>query len=218
MPICKICLRNFKNLRFKSSRVCVCGRCTNELNSFKEVAEYSYQTARELLLKGMLRRATIDVSSTASPLWKQNAAERILGNLEAEVDRALPKWLNKLVADESNRDKIFKIIRAHRRRLLHFDRPHRWGYPSNWKDVAHEIRKLDGFSCVSCSASNVELHVHHIVYASNFGTHQKNNLVTLCRKCHEEEHERVFDFGESMSPSDEIPQAQAEPRGDVGKI
>lgn len=205
MPTCKICLRDFKSLRFESARVCVCGRCTNDLNNYKEVAEEAYQTARELLLRGMLRRATIEVSSEDIPFWKQSAAERILGNLDAEVNRALPKWINKLVADESNRDKIFKIIRAHRRGLLHFDRPYRWGYPCNWKEVAHEIRRLDQFACISCSAIEVELHVHHIVYASNFGTHQKTNLVTLCRKCHEKEHERIFDFGENMSSSDEIP-------------
>jgi len=197
MLACKVCLRKFQTLRFKSTRVCVCGRCTNALNGYKEVAEESYRSARELLLTGMLRRATIEVSSPTTPIWKQQKAERTLSNLEAEVDQALPGWLNRLVADDSNKTKIFKIIRAHRRGLLHLDRPHRWGYPNNWKEVTQNIRKLDNFTCVSCSATGVELHVHHIVYASNFGTHQKTNLVTLCRICHEKEHERVFDFGEN---------------------
>jgi 5-methylcytosine-specific restriction endonuclease McrA len=206
MPTCKICLKKFKTLRFQSARVCVCGRCTNDLNSYKEVAEYSYQAARELLIRGMLRRATIEVSSSAIPLWKRQRAEDVLGNLHAEVDRALPKWIQKLVADDANREKLYKIIRAHRRGLLHFDRPHRWGYPNNWKEVAHEIRRLDNFSCVLCSETEAQLHVHHIVYASNFGTHQKTNLVTLCRFCHEKEHERIFDLGENMLSSDEMPE------------
>jgi 5-methylcytosine-specific restriction endonuclease McrA len=205
MLTCKVCLKQFQTLRFQSPRVCVCGRCTNDLNKYKEVAEDSYRAARELLLVGMLRRATIEVSSAMTPFWKQQSAERILENLEVEVDRALPEWINKLVADKSNRTKIFKIIRAHRRGLLHLDRPHRWGYPNNWKEIAHNIRKLDNFACVSCSANGVELHVHHIVYVSNFGTHQKTNLVTLCRTCHEKEHERVFDFGENMLTTDVPP-------------
>lgn len=185
----------------------MCGRCTNDLNNYREVAEGAYREARELLLNGMLRRATIDVSSPATPIWRQQSAARVLGNLDVEVDRELPKWVNRLVADESNRTKIFKIIRAHRRGLLHLDRPNNWGYPKNWKEVAHNIRKLDNFTCVSCSKTGGELHVHHIVYASNFGTHQKTNLVTLCRSCHEREHKRVFDFGENMAVTDAPPMA-----------
>ena len=196
MGTCQICLKKFKSLQFQSQRICICGRCTNDLNSYKEVAEESYKAARELLLRGMLRRATLDVSLPDIPLWKQQIAERTLGNLEVEVDLALPKWINRLVADESNRTKIFKIIRANRRGLLHLDRPHRWGYPANWKDVARRIRESDGYACVACSSREGELHVHHIVYASNFGTHQKTNLITLCRACHEKEHERILDFGE----------------------
>ncbi|NOU12445.1 MAG: HNH endonuclease [Methylococcaceae bacterium] len=175
------------------------------MNEYKQVAEISYQEVRELLLVGMLRRATIDISSPTVPIWKQQSAERILGNLESEVDKAFSKWVNKLVADKSNTTKNFKIIRAHRRGLLHLDRPHRWGYPNNWKEVAHKIRQLDNFACVSCSTNDEALHVHHIVYASNFGTHQNTNLITLCRKCHEKEHKRVLDFGENMSEPDELP-------------
>lgn len=215
MVTCKICLRKFKALRFQSKRVFICGRCTNDLNSYKEVAEDSYRAARELLRTGILRRATIDVSSPNVPLWKQQKAERILENLEAEVDRALPKWINRLLADESNRTKIFKIIRAHRRGLLHLDRPKRWGYPNNWNEVAQNIRKLDRLTCVSCSKGGVELHVHHIVYASNFGTHQRANLVTLCRECHEKEHKRHFDFGENMQVPDDPPFSTDESNSDL---
>lgn len=150
----------------------------------------------------MLRRATIAVSAPNTLLWEQERAERVLENLDGAVDRALPRWINKLLAAESNKTKVFKIIRAHRRGLLHEDRPQRWGYPKNWKEIANNIRRLDGFSCVACSATNCELHVHHLVYASNFGTHQKSNLVTLCRECHEKEHKRVLDFGEDLSKED----------------
>jgi 5-methylcytosine-specific restriction endonuclease McrA len=132
-------------------------------------------------------------------------ATRILQDPSSEVKKALPAWINRLVADTSNRTKTFKIIRAHRRGLLHLDRPHRWGYPNNWADVARAIRRLDKFTCVACSVTGVELHVHHIIYASNFGTHQRTNLVTLCRTCHELEHKRVFDFGENMADTDMLP-------------
>lgn len=207
MATCKICLNQFKNLRFKTARVCVCERCTNDLNSYKEVAEDAYKAARDLLLKGMLRRASNEASSPNSPLWKRQRAERTLGNLEAEVDRALRGWLNKLLADKLNSTKIFKIMRAHRRGLLHLDKPQRWGHKDDFPEVAKAIRKLDKFSCVVCATTEVELHVHHIVYLSNFGTDQRTNLVTLCRSCHEKEHNRVFDFGEDLSATDENPLA-----------
>lgn len=196
MYTCNICLKEFKNIRFKSTRISVCGWCANDLNQYREVAEGAYSSARNLLRSGMIRRATNDLNSPHSPDWKRFKAAHILENIENEVDSALSKWINKLVADKSNNTKIFKIIRAHRRGLLHFDRPKQWGHPNDWEDVAHRIRVFDEFKCNLCSASEVELHVHHIVYVSNFGTHQKTNLITLCRFCHEKEHKRNFDFSE----------------------
>lgn len=197
MPTCKICLKDFKHLRYRSPRICVCGRCTNSLNDYKEVAEESYFAIGEMLKTGMRRRANED-SSPHAPLWRQEKARRTLANFEHEHQNALPDWTTRLLADPKNTAKIFKIVRAHRRGLLHFDRPHGWGYPTNWRAVATKIRALDGHKCIACGTQNIELHVHHIVYASNFGTHQKQNLVTLCRRCHEAEHETVFDFGENL--------------------
>ena len=72
-------------------------------------------------------------------------------------------------------------------------------FSSNWSEIASNIRRLDHFACVLCGATDLELHVHHIVYLSNFGTHRQENLVSACRKCHEDEHERELDFGERDS-------------------
>lgn len=100
--------------------------------------------------------------------------------LKASMKLLCPAGINRLVSSKANRQKPYKIIRAHRRGLLHLDRPHGWGYPSNWDKVARTIRALDHFTCINCGARDVELHVHHIIYVTNFGTHQKQNLVTLC--------------------------------------
>ena len=143
----------------------------------------------------MYRRALTAVSAPVGS-WRSDRARQTLANLDAEHATALPEWLNKIAADVNKREKEHKLVRAHRRGLLHLDRPQNWGYPSNWNEVASTIRLADHFQCVVCGADNIELHVHHIVYLSNFGTHRKENLVSLCRPCHEEEHEREFDFGE----------------------
>ncbi|MCL6712943.1 HNH endonuclease [Pseudomonas sp. R2.Fl] len=205
MPVCKICLKSYQNLRYRSSRVCICGRCTNDLNRYNQVAEDAYHEARQMLERGIIRRAQSDLLSP-KPSWIHERAMRLLQDPSIELERAFPGWVNGLVANPANRSKIFKIIRAERRGLLHLDRPHRWGYPKNWAEVAKAIRKLDRFTCVACNATGVELHVHHIVYASNYGTHQKANLVTLCRSCHELEHKRVFDTGENMANTDLVPE------------
>ena len=204
MATCKICLKSYQHLRYRSSRVCICGRCTNYLNKYKQVAETAYLEIREMLARGIIRMAQLDLSSSQLA-WVHDKAMRILSDPSPEVEKALPAWVNRLVADTSNRTKTFKMIRAHRRGLLHLDRPHRWGYPNNWQDVARAIRRLDKFTCVVCRATKVELHVHHIIYASNFGTHQRTNLVALCRTCHELEHKRVLDFGENMADTDLLP-------------
>ncbi|TXI47333.1 MAG: HNH endonuclease [Lysobacter sp.] len=204
MPTCKICLRKFQKLRYRSPRICICGHCTNSLNDYREVAEYSFKSIGDLLKTGMLKNAHAD-SSPGAPKWRQERGQKILANFDVEFKAALPLWTNKLLANPENRSKEFKIARAYRRGLLHFDRPIGWGYPNNWREVSANIRALDGYSCISCGAVNTELHVHHVVYVSNFGTHQKNNLVTLCRRCHEEEHETVFDFGEDLLSPESLP-------------
>jgi len=195
---CAICLRNFNKLRFNSSRIKICGTCVNDLNSYHSVAEESYEILSTRLRNGMHNRALAELAPHI-PAWRQAEARRILENFSEEYSNALPGWLNKLAADAKRREKEYKIVRAERRKLLHRDRPQKWGYPSNWSEIASNIRRLDHFACVLCGATDLELHVHHIVYLSNFGTHRQENLVSACRKCHEDEHERELDFGERDS-------------------
>ena len=131
--------------------------------------------------------------------WQKARAERTISDIATAHASALPQWLNKVLADPKNTKKDFKSLRAHRRGLLHYDRPAGWGYPNNWKEIASRIRQLDGFQCAVCAAQDKTIDVHHIVYVSNFGTHQQTNLISLCRTCHETEHKRNFDLGERES-------------------
>ena len=197
MPKCRICLHEFNELRFSSSRISICGRCVNTLNESHDVAESAEIRIGYLLLRGMERNALRDIES-GEP-WQKARAERTLSDIGTAHASALPQWLNKVLANPNNTKRDFKLLRAHRRGLLHYDRPIGWGYPSNWKDIASHIRQLDGFQCVSCAAQDKVIDVHHIVYVSNFGTHQQTNLISLCRTCHEAEHKRNFDLGERES-------------------
>lgn len=63
------------------------------------------------------------------------------------------------------------------------------GYPSDWDSIRKEVYKRDNYTCQNCDAKggprgNSELHAHHIVPKAKGGSHRKENLVTLCSKCH----------------------------------
>lgn len=60
-----------------------------------------------------------------------------------------------------------------------------------WKERAAEIRKLDDHRCCRCGRKDVELHVHHLAYPPppfHIWEATDNELVTLCKECHEEVH------------------------------
>ena len=64
---------------------------------------------------------------------------------------------------------------------------------SAWLRKRAEVMERDNFVCANCLCDNFErqLHVHHITYIkSKFAWEYPDYLlVTLCEKCHKEEHE-----------------------------
>lgn len=152
----------------------------------------------------MLRTAKSDLKSDEA--WKRRKAEQKLANLDAAVSAGLRDWITKLLADPSNSARDYKIMRAHRHYLLRMEGPS-VGYRRSWEKVAQRIRRRDGFKCMECGATDTTLDVHHIIYLSNYGTNRQNNLITLCRTCHEAEHGRIFNFAESQDP-ESIPPIQ----------
>ncbi|MCC6935559.1 MAG: HNH endonuclease [Thermomicrobiales bacterium] len=62
------------------------------------------------------------------------------------------------------------------------------GYPDDWDDRRRAVYRRDGYRCVNCGATDVELHAHHIVPLSVGGSNNTSNIVTLCRACHESLH------------------------------
>lgn len=209
LTACRICLKGFKALKFQTNRIAICVRCVNTLNESPEPAIQAQDRLADMLARGMLRNAHRDLESDEE--WKRRRARQRLDNFEAEHAAALPGWLNKLLADPKNNTRDFKILRAHRRGLLRLNESKSWDYPGNWTEVAWRIRQDDDTCCATCRKTDTTLDVHHIVYLSNFGTNQKNNLVTLCRSCHEREHGRILDPGEADEPR-AAPPVEAPPR------
>lgn len=68
-----------------------------------------------------------------------------------------------------------------------------WGYQKGF-DYGFSSRKeailhRDNYTCQICGKKNIRLEVHHIIYRSQGGTDDENNLITLCENCHKDIHD-----------------------------
>lgn len=64
----------------------------------------------------------------------------------------------------------------------------RWGYQQGfnygYSSRRSAILHRDEYTCQCCGKKNCRLEVHHIVFRSNGGTNDEENLITLCKDCH----------------------------------
>lgn len=63
-----------------------------------------------------------------------------------------------------------------------------------WDTLRRAVLKRDGYRCTNCGATGRRLDVHHKTYA-RFGREMSGDLTTLCRHCHNLEHEPRAAFG-----------------------
>lgn len=61
-----------------------------------------------------------------------------------------------------------------------------WKKPTD-ADARETVLKRDGYCCAECGSTD-RLEVHHIHHRSDGGTDDPENLITLCMKCHAEQH------------------------------
>jgi 5-methylcytosine-specific restriction endonuclease McrA len=55
--------------------------------------------------------------------------------------------------------------------------------------VRATVLERDNHQCVSCgNAGDNRLQLHHVIFRSQGGDHDEENLVTLCFDCHEDVH------------------------------
>lgn len=68
-----------------------------------------------------------------------------------------------------------------------------WGYQKgfnyNFSSRREAILHRDKYTCQLCGKKHTRLEVHHIVYRSQGGTDNENNLITLCEDCHSDIHD-----------------------------
>lgn len=59
--------------------------------------------------------------------------------------------------------------------------------PDNWAEIRQVVLKRDGHKCTVCDITG-SLDVHHIHPKFFGGSHDPQNLISLCRKCHTDQH------------------------------
>ncbi len=73
-----------------------------------------------------------------------------------------------------------------------------------WNVVRKSVYRRDGYKCMACGEDNSVLHCHHIIPAKDLPFsefYDKDNLITLCRDCHDDVHGRfIFDRSEINGP------------------
>jgi len=62
-----------------------------------------------------------------------------------------------------------------------------------WRKLREIVLKRDGYCCQRCGASEVPLHVDHIVPKRLNGSDSLENLQTLCRDCNLSKGGRFFE-------------------------
>src|SRR6266850_4391148 len=70
-----------------------------------------------------------------------------------------------------------------------------------WEPAAKAARERDHYTCQDCGSQGKpgtrknNIHVHHLVCTRDGGTHDLNNLVTLCQPCHTWRHRKYGSIG-----------------------
>jgi hypothetical protein len=65
---------------------------------------------------------------------------------------------------------------------------HEYLKTDTWFEKKQRVLKRDSYRCRLCNSPN-RLNVHHRCYPEVFGEEQDDDLLTLCKNCHEKFHE-----------------------------
>lgn len=176
MPRCVVCLQDRNRLKFKTGRLSICAYCVTTLNKTHLSPRMAEQQWIEALRAGILRNQS-DAHEWVDD-WLSNAKDRILAEKLADAD-AVRKFLE------------LKVLRAHKIGLVCLDRRY-LDYPERWDFVRYRLKSRDKNTCGVCGKHQSDggvFQVHHIIFRSKSGTNNMKNLVALCFKCHQKQHE-----------------------------
>jgi 5-methylcytosine-specific restriction endonuclease McrA len=71
---------------------------------------------------------------------------------------------------------------------------------SQWQTIRKRILKRDHYTCCKCQAKDQPLEIHHLHY-QNLCVEKDEDLVSLCRNCHESQHQHYgFEYYTKFYP------------------
>jgi len=110
------------------------------------------------------------------------------------VELELQRFLSEAGSLEPTKSKEVRLLRALEAGLISLDRAeHARPALEEYEEQKRRIRARDSFRCVCClrGFAQGELHVHHVLPLSRFGTNADLNLATLCHPCHKKQHPSI---------------------------
>ena len=173
---CKRCNKEFKyNSKEKNRMFCSlsCGTINSNLNRNYDFFKGNKNPSKR-----------IEIRKKISKKLKGRNAYWLIGNKNPNFGKSLSESVKR------------KLSESHKG-LLSREKHWNWkggitnqNYGGKWtKELRTTIRKRDGFCCFICKKNGFS--VHHIDY--NKRNNEKDNLVTLCRKCHgKTNYNRIF--------------------------
>ena len=72
------------------------------------------------------------------------------------------------------------------------------GEGKGFYNIKQAVLHRDNYTCQSCLKKDTKLQVHHIIYKSNGGSNSMDNLVTLCKHCHQKIHNENLKFDKKV--------------------
>lgn len=97
--------------------------------------------------------------------------------------------------------------------LLANEKVKHWGYQKGanygFENTKAMVLNRDGYKCHICKTKkkNVKLEVHHIIFRSNGGSDDADNLITLCHDCHKKLHDSKVKLNLKGKPKGQLKHA-----------
>ena len=143
-----------------------------------------------------------------------NKSEKKLSELKIEINNLLKQigdysssFWNKLFGN--NTEIINDLKSIYNRKKFSYEKLYRGfdkvcisypGYPPDWYTRREKVIKRDRKRCLKCHNPS-QLHVHHKIELKKGGSNSLDNLITLCNKCHLNEHKTKMFKGKYSEPN-----------------